>query len=195
MRTRFEALDAAARGFAELPAERRAELLAGVMEADTQAATNDTEDAEEREPVPIAPALIGAFTTNADLARAIRTKSAAALRFWFGVTVGVVWRWRKVFGMGGRAGTKRAIRGAAFLFAALMYWLSIRWVDRYWSWGADPEPEPEDWEPPTPDPPVAREQLRSDAGRGKLPARVVVASTFQPLAVLALEPQRGRITA
>jgi hypothetical protein len=34
-RTRFEALDAAARGFAQLPAERRAELLTGAVGAET----------------------------------------------------------------------------------------------------------------------------------------------------------------
>ncbi len=33
--------------------------------------------------------------------------------------------------------------GALFLFSALMYWLSIRWVDRYGSWGPDAEPGPD----------------------------------------------------
>jgi hypothetical protein len=30
-----------------------------------------------------------------ELARAIRTEAAAAVMFWWGVSVGVVWRWRK----------------------------------------------------------------------------------------------------
>ncbi len=34
----------------------------------------------------------------------------------------------------------RFFPGALFLFAALMYWLAIRWVDRYGSWEADAEP-------------------------------------------------------
>ena len=41
---------------------------------------------------------------NATLERAIRTESADALRHFFGVTAGVVWRWRKAFGIP-RAGT------------------------------------------------------------------------------------------
>jgi hypothetical protein len=39
---------------------------------------------------------------NAELVRAIKTESAAALKHWFGVTTGVVWKWRKTFGVGGR---------------------------------------------------------------------------------------------
>jgi hypothetical protein len=38
----------------------------------------------------------------AELAKAIRTESAAALKHHFGVSTGVVWRWRKAFGVGGR---------------------------------------------------------------------------------------------
>jgi hypothetical protein len=41
---------------------------------------------------------------DAELARAIRHESAAALRYWWGVSVGVVARWRRAFGIG-RAGT------------------------------------------------------------------------------------------
>ena len=41
---------------------------------------------------------------NATLERAIRTESAESLRHFFGVTAGVVWRWRKAFGIP-RAGT------------------------------------------------------------------------------------------
>ena len=54
---------------------------------------------------------------NDELAKAIRTESAAALMHWFGVSAGVVWKWRRAFGVGGRVktttGTKRAVRGAA----------------------------------------------------------------------------------
>jgi hypothetical protein len=32
---------------------------------------------------------------------------------------------------------RRFFLGAAFLFSALMYWLSIRWVDRHGSWAPD----------------------------------------------------------
>ena len=48
-----------------------------------------------------------------ELARAIRHESAAALRYWWGVSVGVVWRWRKAFAIG-RAGTE----GSALLVRA-----------------------------------------------------------------------------
>jgi hypothetical protein len=51
-----------------------------------------------------------------ELVRAIRTESAMALKHHFGVSSGVVWRWRKAFGVGGRAttqGSKRAISAAA----------------------------------------------------------------------------------
>jgi hypothetical protein len=33
-----------------------------------------------------------------ELARAIRSESAAVLRYWWGVSVGVVWRWRRALG-------------------------------------------------------------------------------------------------
>jgi len=35
------------------------------------------------------------------------------------------------------AGNSRWYAGLLFLLAALMYWLSIRWVDRHGSWGRD----------------------------------------------------------
>ena len=60
---------------------------------------------------------------NADLVRAIRTESAAALQSWFGVSATVVWKWRKAFGVGGRAttpGSRAAIRAAARKGAAAM---------------------------------------------------------------------------
>jgi hypothetical protein len=34
---------------------------------------------------------------NEELARAIRLESAVAIGHWWGVSVGVVWRWRKAF--------------------------------------------------------------------------------------------------
>jgi hypothetical protein len=46
---------------------------------------------------------------NADLLRAIRTESAVALRYWFGVSGWVVWTWRKAFGVG-RLGTEGSLR-------------------------------------------------------------------------------------
>jgi hypothetical protein len=48
---------------------------------------------------------------NDTLVRAIRTESAEALKWWFGVSAGVVWKWRKAFGVSGTAttlGSKRA---------------------------------------------------------------------------------------
>ena len=53
---------------------------------------------------------------NDELVKAIRTESAAVLMHWFGVSSGVVWKWRTAFGVGGHAtttGSKRAIRTAA----------------------------------------------------------------------------------
>ncbi len=38
------------------------------------------------------------------LLRAIRTESATALKYWFGIGTFAVWRWRKAFGVG-RTGT------------------------------------------------------------------------------------------
>lgn len=46
----------------------------------------------------------GGVVVNATLERAIRTESAESLEHFFGVTGGVVWRWRKAFGIP-RAGT------------------------------------------------------------------------------------------
>ena len=58
---------------------------------------------------------------NDELVRAIRTESAAALKYWFGVSAKVVWRWRATLQVGGRAttpGSRRAIRSAALKGAA-----------------------------------------------------------------------------
>jgi hypothetical protein len=50
-----------------------------------------------------------------ELARAIRHESAAAIRHWGGVGVGVVWRWRKALGVGRKdnEGTVRLMRAAS----------------------------------------------------------------------------------
>jgi hypothetical protein len=40
----------------------------------------------------------------------------------------------------------RFFYGIAFLFSALMYWLSIRWVDRHGSWNGDvPHDDSDEW--------------------------------------------------
>ena len=57
---------------------------------------------------------------NHALGRAIRTESAVALKYHFGVSTDTVWRWRKCFGVGGHAttrGSRKAIRAAARLGA------------------------------------------------------------------------------
>src|SRR5262249_39086450 len=56
---------------------------------------------------------------NEELARAIRHESAAAIRHWWGVGVGVVWRWRRAFGVGrtNNEGSARLMRAAAELGA------------------------------------------------------------------------------
>jgi hypothetical protein len=50
-----------------------------------------------------------------ELARAVRQESAAAVRWWWGVSVGVVWRWRKALGVtrATNEGSRRLIRAAA----------------------------------------------------------------------------------
>src|SRR5262245_21658146 len=50
-----------------------------------------------------------------ELARAVRTESAAAVCHWWGVTPGVVWRWRKALGVGpmDSPGTRQARQAAA----------------------------------------------------------------------------------
>ncbi len=53
---------------------------------------------------------------TAELVTAIRTESAAALKYHFGASTTTVWKWRKAFGVGGRAttpGSASAIRAAA----------------------------------------------------------------------------------
>jgi hypothetical protein len=50
-----------------------------------------------------------------ELARAIRQESAAAIQHWWGVSVAVVWRWRKALGAGRKncEGTRRLMRDAS----------------------------------------------------------------------------------
>ncbi|MBM3981578.1 MAG: hypothetical protein FJ304_15135 [Planctomycetes bacterium] len=58
---------------------------------------------------------------NDELRRAVRTESALALRHWFGVSVAVVWKWRKLFGVSGQAtteGSRAANRAASVKGAA-----------------------------------------------------------------------------
>src|SRR5262245_45181901 len=57
-----------------------------------------------------------------ELARAVRHESAAAVCFWWGVTAGVVWRWRQALGVSRKEneGSQRLIRAAADAGAAAM---------------------------------------------------------------------------
>jgi hypothetical protein len=50
-----------------------------------------------------------------ELARAVRTESAAAVCYWWGVSEGVVWRWRKALGVTrtNNEGTRQLIQAAA----------------------------------------------------------------------------------
>jgi hypothetical protein len=55
-----------------------------------------------------------------ELARAVRQESAAAVRFWWGVSVGVVWRWRRALGVtqANNEGSRQRIQAAAEAGAA-----------------------------------------------------------------------------
>jgi hypothetical protein len=57
-----------------------------------------------------------------ELARAVRQESAAAVRYWWGVSAGVVWRWRKALGVTkiNNAGSQRLVRAAAEKGAATL---------------------------------------------------------------------------
>jgi hypothetical protein len=50
-----------------------------------------------------------------ELARAVRTESAAAVGYWWGVSEGVVWRWREVLGVDrmNNAATHQLIKASA----------------------------------------------------------------------------------
>src|SRR5262249_53370870 len=52
---------------------------------------------------------------NEELARAIINEAACAVQFWWSVSVGVVWHWRKAFGVNktNNAGTNRLVRIAS----------------------------------------------------------------------------------
>jgi hypothetical protein len=58
---------------------------------------------------------------NEELARAVRCEAAAAIRYWWGVSVPVVWRWRKALGVGlmDSEGSRRLILDACQQGAAL----------------------------------------------------------------------------
>jgi hypothetical protein len=64
----------------------------------------------------------GGVVVDATLERAIRTESAESLEHFFGVTGGVVWRWRKAFGIlrAGTPGSAARIAGASAKGAAAM---------------------------------------------------------------------------
>jgi hypothetical protein len=57
---------------------------------------------------------------NEELARAIKTESAVALKHWFGVGTHAVWEWRKAFGIGktGTSGSHRLHRRTAEIVRA-----------------------------------------------------------------------------
>jgi hypothetical protein len=60
---------------------------------------------------------------NDELALAIRTESAAALMYWFGVGSYAVWNWRKAFGVEGKfrtVGSDRAHQAASLVGAKAM---------------------------------------------------------------------------
>jgi hypothetical protein len=57
-----------------------------------------------------------------ELARAVRHESAAAVCYWWGVSQGVVWRWRKALGVNctNNEGSRRLLHAAAEAGAAAM---------------------------------------------------------------------------
>src|SRR5262249_28431489 len=59
---------------------------------------------------------------DAELAAAVRHESAAAVMYWWGVSAGVVWRWRKALGVSrtNNEGSQRLIQAAAEEGAAAM---------------------------------------------------------------------------
>jgi hypothetical protein len=63
-----------------------------------------------------------------ELARAIRSESAAAIRYWWGVSVGVVWRWRMALGVSrtSNPGSARHIRAASEKGAAVLRGVKLR---------------------------------------------------------------------
>ncbi len=55
---------------------------------------------------------VSGLLVTEELARAVRTESAAALKFWFGVSTHTAWSWRKAFGVAqwGTEGSRRLHR-------------------------------------------------------------------------------------
>jgi hypothetical protein len=70
--------------------------------------------------VPCGPGGGSGILLDEELARAVRHESAAAVCFWWGVSEGVVWRWRKALGVTRTncEGTRRLTRAASELGAA-----------------------------------------------------------------------------
>jgi hypothetical protein len=64
---------------------------------------------------PDVPRSYPSLLVDEELARAARHESAAALRHWWGVSVGVVWRWRKALGVDklNCPGSQRLVRAAS----------------------------------------------------------------------------------
>ena len=67
------------------------------------------------EGVPVGGRSAPSIVLEDELARAVRLEAATAIMHWWGVTAGVVWRWRKALGVGrvDNAGSRRLIRAAS----------------------------------------------------------------------------------
>lgn len=67
------------------------------------------------EGVPVEGRSAPSIVLEEELARAVRMEAAAAIRYWWGVSVGVVWRWRKALGVGrmDSLGSRRLILAAS----------------------------------------------------------------------------------
>jgi hypothetical protein len=63
------------------------------------------------------------FAEHLELARAVRHEAAAAVRYWWGVSDCVVWRWRQTLGVSrtNNEGTRRAIHAAAVAAGLAMH--------------------------------------------------------------------------
>jgi hypothetical protein len=66
------------------------------------------------------PARTPSLLVDDELARAVRQESAAAVRYWWGVSVGVLWRWRRALGVTrtNNEGSRRRMQAAAEAGAA-----------------------------------------------------------------------------
>jgi hypothetical protein len=76
-----------------------------------------------------------------DLVKAVRQESAAAVMHWWGVTSGVVWRWRKALGVKTNEGSRRLTRIAAAKGAAANREAGRRELMRYAKHGPDEVPD------------------------------------------------------